>query len=274
MIINRSRPPLVDIGVNLAHRSFNRDRDQVIARAVEAGVETLIITGTSAASSREAAWLAARAPGRLYSTAGVHPHQAREANASTLDALRTLAASPQVVAIGECGLDFDRNFSPPDVQEKWFEAQLELASDLKMPVFLHERSAFDRFMAILGPYAGRVPSAVIHCFTGDERSLRACLDLGLYVGITGWIADDRRGRELAEIAKLIPLDRLMIETDAPFLLPRNLKPRPTDRRNEPAFLPYVLEAVARAIDRPPEEVAEGTTKTAQACFALTSPRSK
>jgi TatD DNase family protein len=263
---------LVDIGVNLAHRSFDRDRDQVIARAIAAGVETMIVTGTSIPSSRSAVSLAGTMPGRLRATAGVHPHHAKDADETTLDALRALAESRAVVAMGECGLDFDRNFSPPDVQERWFATQLDLAAELKKPVFLHERSAFDRFSAIFRTHGKNVRCAVVHCFTGDARALSTYLDLGLSIGITGWIADARRGRPLAALAKEIPLDRLMIETDAPFLLPPSVEPRPKDRRNEPAFLTHVLEAVARAVDRPPEEVAAATTKTARTFFGLDDER--
>lgn len=252
-------PSLIDIGVNLAHRSFDADRDAVVERALAAGVTKLVITGTDAQSSRHAAQLAATRPGTLWATAGVHPHHARDFPPASLDALRAL----RPVAIGECGLDFNRNFSPREAQLSCFEAQLGLAIETKLPVFLHERDAFDDLHRIVKAHRGALKHAVVHCFTGDARALDAYLELGLHIGITGWICDDRRGTPLRELVKRIPLERLMLETDAPFLAP----PR-TPRRNEPAQLPRVLEAVAQARGETPEHVAERTTKTARDFFAI------
>src|SRR5688500_12414639 len=157
--------PTVDIGVNLAHRSFDRDRDAVIDRARQAGVGVLIITGTSVGDSERAAALARTRPGVLYATAGVHPHHAQECDARTIGALGALASDPAVVAIGECGLDFNRNYSPREDQEKWFEAQLELATELKMPLFLHERDASARMLEILARHRTKLTRAVVHCST-------------------------------------------------------------------------------------------------------------
>jgi TatD DNase family protein len=261
-----SRVKLIDIGVNLAHASFRNDRAEVVDRAAAAGVAAMVITGTSERTSREAQAIAQRMPGALHATAGVHPHHAKECTPATLDALRALAAMPGVVAIGECGLDYNRDFSPRPVQDRWFEAQLALAADLGLPVFLHERDAHDRFIAILREHRGRIRAAVIHCFTGSDKELDAYLDLDMHVGITGWICDERRGVHLRRLAPRIPEDRLMLETDAPFLVPRQMKPRPS--RNEPAFLPHVLEAVASACGRPVEEVARATTAAACAFFRI------
>ncbi len=260
---------LIDIGVNLTHRSFERDRDAVIARATSAGVSTLIITGTSAYESERAAVLARQRPATCFATAGVHPHHAKDCDASTIDKLRALAADPNVVAIGECGLDFNRDFSPRDVQEKWFEAQLELAAEVALPVFLHERDAADRMLAILGRHRAKIPGGVVHCFTGTAAAVQRYLELDLHIGITGWICDERRGASLVEAARSIPLDRLMVETDAPFLLPRTLgKAAAKERRNEPAFLPEVVKALARAMGRDELEVATETTRTARRLFGL------
>lgn len=260
------RATLVDIGVNLAHASFRSDREQVMDRAAAAGVAAMVITGTSEKSSREAQAIAQRRPGALHATAGVHPHHAKDCTEATLDVLRDLAGSPGVVAIGECGLDYNRDFSPRPLQDRWFEAQLALAADLGLPVFLHERDAHDRFAGILREHRARIRAAVIHCFTGSERELDVYLDLDLHIGITGWICDERRGKHLRGLAPRIPQDRLMLETDAPFLAPRDMKPRAS--RNEPAFLPHVLEAVAAACDRPADEVARATTATACAFFRI------
>jgi TatD DNase family protein len=196
----------------------------------------------------------------------VHPHHARDCDDTTIPALREIAAHPRVVAIGECGLDFNRNDSPHPIQEKWFVAQLELAAELGKPLFLHSRDAHPRFAENLRNL--RVGRAVAHCFTGQAAELRAYLDLGLYIGFTGWICDERRGRHLQALAKEIPLDRLLLETDSPYLTPRDLHPQPKARRNEPAHLPHILRAVARARGETPEALAAATTRNAQAFFGI------
>ncbi len=259
---------LIDIGVNLAHRRFARDRDAVIARALAAGVRAMIITGTSTRASRDARALAAARRGTLWSTAGIHPHEARDATPAAIDELRAIARNPAVRAIGECGLDFDRMFSPREDQERAFADQLALAAELQLPVFLHERAAHGRFIAILREHRPHLRAAVVHCFTGTADELDAYLALDLHIGITGWICDDRRGVALRALIPRIPRDRLMVETDAPFLLPRDLPRRPADGRNEPAFLPHVLASVARAAGRPAEVVARETSQTARAFFAI------
>lgn len=261
-------PELVDIGVNLTHKRFRSDLDEVLARARAAGVGAMVVTGTSVAGSR-AAWQLARAhPDLLTSTAGVHPHGARECDERTLAELRDLAARAEVRAIGECGLDYDRNFSPPDVQRRWFAAQLDLAAELGMPVFLHERAAHADFAAILRERRAALPAAVIHCFTGSGAELDAYLELDLHVGITGWICDGRRGGHLRDLVARIPVNRLMIETDAPFLTPRDLPRPPPGGRNEPSLLPHVLDRVAGSAGRSREDVARSTTATARQFFRL------
>jgi TatD DNase family protein len=257
----------VDIGVNLAHRSFQPDREQVIARAFAAGVKTMVVTGANLASSQEAQRLAAGYPGQLFCTAGVHPHDSRNCTDATLVELRRLAHAREVVALGECGLDFNRDFSPRPLQEKWFEAQVALAEELQMPLFLHERDAQRRFGEILRATRRETP-AVLHCFTGTASELKSYLEMGLYIGITGWICDERRGLHLRELVREVPADRLMIETDAPFLLPRSLPNKPKDGRNEPAFLPHVLQTVAACLGKPAAEVAAQTTGTARQFFRL------
>jgi TatD DNase family protein len=258
---------LVDIGANLAHRSFDADRPEVIARAFAAGVRTIIVTGTSLDNTRQGLNIAAQYPGRFFVTAGVHPHDSRHCSAQTMAELRSLAKDKAVVAIGECGLDFNRDYSPRPVQEKWFAEQVGLAEELQLPLFLHERDAGARFCEILKASRRETP-AVLHCFTGTREELRTYLDLGLHIGITGWICDERRGTHLRELVRDIPADRLMIETDAPFLLPRSLPEKPRNGRNEPAFLPHVLGAIAASLGLPAPQVAERTTRTAKAFFRV------
>lgn len=259
---------LVDIGVNLTNKRFTDDWEAAVDRAVAAGVEAMIVTGTNARVSRDARTLASRRAGVLYSTAGVHPHDAKSADERTMGLLRSLAVSPVVVAIGECGLDYNRDFSPRPVQRKVFADQLALAADLRMPVFLHERDAHDDFRDILAEHLPHLPGAVVHCFTGSGDALETYLEMGAHIGITGWICDERRGGPLRALLPKIPLDRLMLETDAPYLVPRDLRPRPKGGRNEPAFLPHICHSVAEATGRTPAQVAEATTHNARQFFDL------
>ena len=260
--------PLIDIGVNLSHNNFDEDRDAVMKRAATAGVTRMIVTGSSDESNEAALRLAESHRSVLYATAGVHPHHASDYDNATDARIRELAARDAVVAIGECGLDYCRNFSPRDAQLAAFQAQLEIAADKGMPVFLHQRDAHDDFIKILEPMLPRLPRAVAHCFTGEGESLRQYLAMDLYIGITGWICDERRGMHLQDIASIIPDDRLMIETDAPYLLPRTLEPKPRSRRNEPAFLTEVLRVVAEARGQSREHVARITTDNAMSFFDL------
>lgn len=260
---------LIDIGINLAHKQFGHDREAVIQRALAAGVRRMLVTGTSVESTRAAIALAKEKPGALFATAGIHPHDASRATPAALEDLAALARSPEVKSVGECGLDFDRDFSPRPDQEKAFEAQLELAVELKLPVFLHERAAHERFLAILSKARPRLGPCVVHCFTGTERELDAYLAIDCHIGITGWICDERRGLGLRPLMKKIPAERLMIETDGPYLMPPAAKTG-RERRNEPAFLTHVLEAVARAAGRPAAQVADETTRTAERFFSLES----
>jgi len=259
---------LIDIGANLAHDSFDEDRDAVIDRATKAGVSRLVLTGSSEQSNREALQLARSRPGKLFSTAGVHPHHASDYTDAVHDSIQSLLDEEEVVAVGECGLDYFRNFSPRDAQRAAFVRQLTLAVESGLPVFLHQRDAHEEFVELLTPVLPDISKAVAHCFTGEEAELRAYLDMDLYIGITGWICDERRGSHLQDVVGLIPENRLMIETDAPYLLPRSLTPKPSSRRNEPAYLREVLRVVAAARGQSEEEVAAATTRTAEEFFAL------
>jgi TatD DNase family protein len=261
---------LIDIGINLMHSSFGRYREEVIRKAEDAGVSPLIITGTEERSSREAAGYAAAyaGPGKLYATAGVHPHEARFCNEGTIGNLRGIASEYGALAIGECGLDYNRDFSPRDVQRAWFVKQIELASELGLPLFLHERDAFADFSAILEDCGKGVPKKVVHCFTGRREELEKYLDLGCYIGITGWICDERRGAHLGELVRHIPPDRLMLETDAPFLLPRDLGEKARNRRNEPKYLPHIAGTIARLLGKDPARLAEETFAATREFFNL------
>jgi TatD DNase family protein len=259
---------LIDIGSNLTHDSFARDRDAVMARAIGAGVRYQVVTGADVGSSGQAAALAAAHPALMSSTAGVHPHHAQSFDASRREELSELLRRPQVVAVGECGLDYYRNFSPPDAQRAAFVAQLELAASARKPVFLHQRDAHGDFAAILKDFRGGLTGGVAHCFTGGRSELEDYLALDLHIGVTGWVSDERRGQHLRESVPHIPADRLMLETDAPYLLPRDLVPHPKSRRNEPSFLPHIARAVAHLRGESLDAVAASTTRNAIRFFGL------
>jgi len=263
---------IVDIGANLGNKAFREDLDAVLARALDAGVSAIVATGTSVEGSQRA-WEIAEREGRsrapkIFATAGIHPHNAKTFGPDALVALRELAARKEVVAVGECGLDFDRDFSPRDAQVKAFHAQLSLAEELAMPVFLHERAAHAAFVEVLAEHRPRLTRAVVHCFTGTEKELDRYLELDCHIGLTGWICDERRGAHLADFIAKIPDDRLMIETDAPYILPRDMRPKPKSGRNEPAYLAHVLGAIAKARSTTPQALAKATTATATEFFRL------
>lgn len=262
---------LIDIGINLGHDSYDVDRDAVIARARKAGVVQMIVTGASLEGSRKAIELARSRPGELYATAGVHPHHSTELTAESLSELEELARHPEVAAAGECGLDYFRDFSPRPVQQQAFHRQLELAAKVGKPVFLHQRDAHEDFLAILREHRKALRGGVTHCFTGAAHELTAYLELDFAIGITGWICDERRGAHLVPLMRDIPADRLLLETDGPYLLPRDLSPKPASRRNEPAYLPHIAEVVARARGESVTALARSSTDATRKLFGLPEP---
>lgn len=264
----RLRMPLIDIGANLTHDSFDHDREAVLQRARAAGVTKMVVTGASRGHSPKALALARTFPGELFATAGVHPHHATEYTDECDAEMRALHAHPEVVAVGECGLDYNRDFSPRPAQRRAFERQLQLAADVGKPLFLHQRDAHADFMAMMRDFDGRLGAAVVHCFTGTREELFDYLDRDWHIGITGWLCDERRGTHLRELVKHIPVNRLMIETDAPYLLPRTVRPQPSHRRNEPMYLAHIVEELARDRGETVAAVAAATTATATAFFRL------
>ncbi|MEL0628031.1 TatD family hydrolase [Psychromonas aquatilis] len=260
---------MIDIGVNLTNSRFDKDLATVIEQAKQAGLTNLIVTGTNIEESEQALTLSKKYPEFLYCTAGVHPHDASSMGKQALTKLRSLLAQPEVKAVGECGLDFNRNYSTPQEQEEAFIKQLELAVELQLPVFMHERDASARFIELVTPYIKQLPSAVVHCFTGTESELAHYLALDLHIGITGWICDERRGQHLLDIVKMIPDDRLMIETDSPYLLPRSMRPKPKSSRNEPKYLPYIAKTIAEARQQDLQSLLVNTQKTSNRFFNLT-----
>jgi len=259
---------LIDIGANLGHDSFDHDRDAVLDRARDAGVVQMVLTGASREGSPKALQLAMEHPGFLFATAGVHPHHAVEYTAECDAEMRALQQHPEVVAVGECGLDYFRDFSPRPAQRRAFEMQLQIAVDTGKPLFLHQRDAHDDFIAMLRNFDGKLGACVVHCFTDEKRALYDYLDADCHIGITGWLCDERRGQHLRELVRDIPAERLMIETDAPYLLPRTVKPQPSHRRNEPMYLAHIVEELARDRGESVEQTAASTTATARVFFGL------
>ncbi|WP_301927339.1 TatD family hydrolase [Ferruginibacter sp.] len=251
---------------------MNHDAAAVVQRAIGANVQPMILTGTSTANSRQGAALAQQYPGVLFATAGIHPHDARHFNEESINELRLLLLQPTVVSVGECGLDFDRDFSPRSLQEECYEAQLQLAVEIKKPLFLHERAAFARFNSITDNFSTGLPNAVVHCFTGTLQEAKTYLDKGYYLGFTGAVSDVKRFAHLKEVIAYMPMERMMIETDAPYMMPKNVDRQVLlphhERRNEPAFLPYVAATIAHIKNIALADVAIQTTLNAKKFFAL------
>ncbi len=259
---------LIDIGANLTHESFRPDFDQVLERARCHGVTQMLVTGASAAGSRTALSLARAHPGLLFATAGVHPHHASEYDDAIDAELREHLKADEVKAVGETGLDYHRNYSPQAAQIEAFERQLQIAVDCAKPLFLHQRDAHGDFMAVMRDFDGRLGKVVVHCFTGSREEMVDYLDAGWHIGITGWLCDERRGSHLREFVRDIPADRLMIETDSPYLLPRNVLPKPAHRRNEPMYLKHIVEELARDRGEDVEVTAANATRTSRAFFGI------
>jgi TatD DNase family protein len=255
--------PWIDAGVNLFAAQFDADRSDVLSRATAAGVQAVLLIGSDIAESQANIDYIAQQQSQptLFTTAGVHPHQAGAVAAEWLEQLRQCFSHDSVVAVGECGLDFNRMFSPMAAQIEVFTAQLELSKQLKKPVYLHERDAFDTQISLLKNQ--HIHHGIAHCFTGNSEQLSAYLAQGLYIGITGWLCDERRGQDLQAALAYLPLDRLILETDAPYLLPRNLANKPKSRRNEPAFIAAIAEEVARLKQCSVADVAEASKRNVQ-----------
>ncbi|XP_046402077.1 3'-5' ssDNA/RNA exonuclease TatD [Ischnura elegans] len=282
---------IVDVGANLTNKKFSRDLDSVIQRAKDAGVKKIMVTGASLKASKEALRLTRIYPGTLYSTAGIHPHDAKSWTDEYDEDLREIACNPECVAIGECGLDYNRDFSSPEVQREVFEKQVKIACDLHKPLFLHERDAHEDLLKILQKYEDQLPATIIHCFTGTVEQAQKYLEMGFYLGLTGYLCKDKSDTGVRKLLEdgLIPLDKLLVETDAPFMYPNTrasklpthvkeaLKERSltflhrycTFQRNEPCSLPAIVEMIAAFMKKSPEEVALATAFNALKLFGLT-----
>ncbi|NOY69839.1 MAG: TatD family hydrolase [Deltaproteobacteria bacterium] len=243
---------LFDSHCHLNDASFTKDMDSVFSRAKEAGVDSIMIVGIDADSSAQAVKMA-HAHSGCYASVGVHPHDAKACTNEIIDRLTSLAKDPAVAAWGETGLDFNRMYSPRDVQEKWFVRQIEAAASLDLPLIFHERDSSGRFLELLRAHLPKGHKGVVHCFSGTKEELAAYLDLSLYIGITGVVTHKQRGEGLRELVRGIPEDRIVIETDAPYLTPSPERNR--HRRNEPAFVRTVLMKLSEIRQQDPEIIA-------------------
>lgn len=234
-----------DIAVNLVGSSIESDADNIIAMAKQVGVSPLMVIASHLDESERAIAFCQDYPELLYCTVGVHPHHSSKWQQDSPIKLKGLCQSPLVKAVGECGLDYNRDYSPRDKQRQAFSEQLALACELQLPVLMHQRDSHNDFMAILKEYRSSLPKALLHCFTGNQAELEAYLELDLHIGVTGWVCDERRGQDLANSVNLIPDNRILIETDSPYLLPRSMRPKPKSNKNLPQYLPYIAEFIAK-----------------------------
>ena len=240
--------PLFDIGANLLDKQLIKNFKEIIRNSKENNIGKIIITSSTLNDTLKAKGLIDQDPDLLFTTVGFHPHNAKEFNDSHFDKMLDLCKENYIKAIGECGLDYKRNYSPKEDQIYCFSKHLELATIVNLPMFLHEREACDDFTILLKENIHNIEDVVVHCFTGDKKSLQSYLDLGCYIGITGWITDRERGYHLHDIIKYIPDDKLMIETDSPYLMPFNY-PITNTKYNQPCNLVYVLDAVANILKK-------------------------
>lgn len=252
---------MIDSHAHLEMASFDRDRDAVVARAAVAGVDTIVTVGTHLAECRKAVILTDKYKG-LFAAVGIHPHEAQDFDKETADALRRLCKNRKVVAYGEIGLDFFRDLSPRDIQMEVFAAQLGLASELDLPVIIHDREAHRQTLAVIRDWQGK-RGGVFHCFSGDVAMAEKCLSMGFYISIAGPITYPR-SEKLREVARMVPLDRLLIETDCPYLTPQPQR----GRRNEPALMVHTAKEVAAVRGLTLEEIAAATADNAKRLFRI------
>lgn len=260
---------MIDIGINITSAQFDKDAQAVLARAFEAGVTGIILTGTSYEASVRSGLVARSDKSRLTFTAGVHPHYASKWTKQSRASFESLWEDEQCVAVGECGLDYFRDLSPRSQQRAVFEAQLEAALAQGLPAFMHCRGAFEDFFSIATSFVAQGGRGIVHCFTGSTKEVLAYQELGLHIGVTGWVTEQGRGKELREAVRFIEPGKLHLETDAPYLTPRNHPKLKSGRhRNEPAYLEWVAQEVAMLRGEPLEELKQRSAANSRGMFNL------
>ena len=259
--VDRMSNKLVDICVNLTDGVFSGKEKTIIDEANKNGVTKMVLVGNDLKSSKKVSKLAEQF--NLVSTAGYHPHNAKDWDEKSYNELLEIIKLKQVKAVGECGLDFNRNFSTPEIQNTVFLEHIAIAKETKLPLFVHERDAFHQMHSILKENIDECENIVVHCFTGTKNSLIDYLDLGVHIGLTGWVSDDRRGKHLRDFIDIIPDDKLLIETYSPYLSPyiSSKKPEVTSgmkHLNKPEYLVEVAKDVAKYRNQPYDYVCEIT----------------
>ena len=257
----------IDIACNFTHESFKNNLDAVIANAENVGVEKFVLLSASLKDLDPIQIIKSKSPEKYFICSGIHPHHADEIKDINQNKLLEKLRSTRPNAIGETGLDYFRNISPPNIQRDAFKIQIDIAKELELPLYLHQRDAHDDFIKIIKENINNFPKFVVHCFTGSQSQLDQYLELGAYIGLTGWICDARRNIELRESIKNIPIERMMIETDCPYLIPKNIIDKPKNNINEPKYLPHIAQEICDLIGIKIEELKAATSKNAYAFFS-------
>ncbi len=262
-----AQQPLFDIGVNLYSKQLKKHVESILERALDAGVESMVAIASDVSESVQLYESVPINVPKVWTTAGIHPHQASTFDLGSLEQLRMCLQDQRCVAVGECGLDYNRMFSTKTDQHAAFNHQVELAIELDKPLYLHQRDAHDEFLQTLKTHFkdSSVPG-VVHCFTENRKTLRDYLDLDLYIGVTGWVCDERRGMDLKDALAFIPKERILLETDAPYLKPRGYSGPYTTKRNEPCLLPFIADYIARELSMSPNVLSEHATANAHRLF--------
>lgn len=270
---------LVDCGVNLTNPKFHQNQDYVIARALASGVQKMVITGLKMNGSKSAVVMSKTRPNILYAAVGIHPHFVKDDwNDTTLDTLEELVKNPETVAIGECGLDYNRLYSPKDLQETAFKKQVQLAVRYQKTLLVHERDSHDAIMEVLKEFGSTLPPVIIHCFTGTAEQIKAYIERGFYIGVTGFVCKDKHGLALRNAIKdgTLPLNRIVVQTNAPYMTPNTPREEmdPVSQTlldhcfadNEPCTLSIIVRCIAKCLSQEPKHVADALTDTAVNIF--------
>ena len=258
---------LIDIGANLTHPELYNQLDKIVENIKTADIKKVIITSSNLGDTKTTLNIINLYPDLFYTTVGFHPHNAKDFSLEDVDKIHDYGKDKNIVAIGECGLDYYREYSTKEQQIYCFEEQLSIAESLELPLFLHERHAHKDFSKILKSHINKIKNSVVHCFTGTKNELKTYLDMGCYIGITGWISDTNRGKHLHDLLEYIPEDRLMIETDSPYLIPHNL-PFKHNGINEPSFLNFVAQTIAECLNKDINTIKEVTYRNTKRFFSI------
>lgn len=269
---------MVDSGVNLTNRKFNQNTDYVIARALSAGVQKMVVTGLRLVGSKRSIIMAKTRPNILFAAVGIHPHFVKddweEKDDKTLGELEELVKQPQCVAVGECGLDFNRNYSPPELQKSTFKQQVQLAVKYKKALLIHERNSHEGILEVLNEFEGSLPPVVMHCFTGTAEQIKTYVQKGFYIGVTGYLCKEKHGADLREAIKdgTLPLKNIVLESNAPYMTPNTPEDQidPVSKTllehifvdNEPCTLSIIIRCIAKCLSQEPKAIASILTENA------------